>query len=219
MCQACDFTLDCLSNLRSRSIDGRGEKRPVLIFIDAAFESGVSTYGVVIIDQVSSTREVFGGEIPQHLIEFWLQWGSQVLAQAEAFAMLVARIAFRSVLHNRRVIFFVDNESCRYSCIKTLSDSQSLMRIIQLFHQSIEIDHAIMWVEPVPSDSNIADLPSRGQQHQAAAMIHGSVIEPPLDLEAAASMCEDLSSLPSFAFNDSSNEILRDLPDMSFFDE
>ncbi len=60
----CDFTLDCLSNLRSRSIDGRGEKRPVLIFTDAAFESGVSTYGVVIIDQVSSTREVFGGAIP-----------------------------------------------------------------------------------------------------------------------------------------------------------
>ena len=85
MCQACDFTLDCLSNLRSRSIDGRGEKRPVLIFIDAAFESGVSTYGVVIIDQVSSTREVFGGEIPQHLIEFWLQWGSQVIAQADFF--------------------------------------------------------------------------------------------------------------------------------------
>ena len=46
---------------------GRGEKRPVLIFTDAAFESGVSTYGVGIIDQVSSTWEVFCGEIPQHL--------------------------------------------------------------------------------------------------------------------------------------------------------
>ena len=125
----------------------------------------MSTYGVVIIDQVSSKREVFGGEIPQHLADFWLQWGSQLIAQADAFAMLIARIDFRSVLHNRRVIFFVDNESRRYSCIKTLSDSQSLMRIIQLFHQSSEIDHAIMWVEQVPSDSNIADLPSGGLQH------------------------------------------------------
>ena len=160
MCHACDFTLDCLSNLRGRSVDGRGERRPVLVFTDAAFEGGVSTYGVVIIDQVSSKREVFGDEIRQHLTDFSLQWGSQVIAQAEAFAMLVARIAFRSVLHNRRVIFFVDIESCRYSCIDTLSDSQSLMRIIQLFHQSSEIDHAIMWVERVPSDSNVADLPA-----------------------------------------------------------
>ena len=87
----------------------------MLIFTDAAFEGGVSTYyGVVIIDQVSSKREVFGGKILQHLIDFWLQWGSQVIAQAEAFAMLIARIAFRSVLHNRRVIFFVDHESCKY---------------------------------------------------------------------------------------------------------
>ena len=218
---ACDFTLHCLLNLRERTIDSRGERRPVLVFTDAAFKGGVSTYGVVIIDQVSSKREVFGGEIAQHLTDFWLQWGSQVIAQAEAFAMLIARIAFRSVLHNRRVIFFLDNESCRYSRIKTLSDSQSLMRIIQLFHQSSEIDHAIMWVERVPSDSNIADLPSRGLQHQAASIILGTVVDPPLDLEAAAAMCEDLSSLPSFAFasDDSSYDIFRELPDKSFFEE
>ena len=221
VCHACDFTLECLSNLRGRTVDGRGERKPVLIFTDAAFEGGVCTYGVGIIDQVSSKREVFGGEIPQHLTDFWLQWGSQVIAQAEAFAMLIARIAFRSVLHNRRVIFFVDNESCRYSCVKTLIDSQSLMRIIQLFHQSSEIDHAIMWVERVPSDSNIADLPSRGLQHQAASSILGTVVNPPLDLEAAAMMCEDFSALPSFAFTDdgSSYDILRELPDTSFFEE
>ena len=218
---ACDFTLDCLLNLRERTIDSRGERRPVLVFTDGAFEGGVSTYGVVIIAQVSSKREVFRGEIPPHLTDFWLQWGSQVIAQAEAFAILIARIAFRSILHTRRVIFFVDNESCRYSCIKTLSDSQSLMRIIQLFHQSSEIDHAIMWVERVPSDSNIADLPSRGLQHQAASIILATVVDPPLDLEAAAAMCEDLSSLPSFAFasDDSSYDILRELPDTSFFEE
>ena len=95
------------------------------------------------------------------------------------------------------------------------------MRIIQLFHQSSEIDHAIMWVERVPSDSNVADLPSRGLQHQAAEMIQGAVVDPPLDLEAAASMCEDLSSLPSFAFSsdETSFDILCDLPDTSFFDE
>lgn len=179
VCHACDFSLACLANLRGRTVDVRGERKPVLIFTDAAFEGGVSTYGVVIVDEVSSKRDVFGGEIPQHLTDFWLQWGAQVIAQAEALAMLVARIAFRSALHNRRVIFFVDNESRRYSCIKTLSDSQSLMCIIQLFHQSSEIDHAIMWVERVPSESNIADLPSRGLQHQAASIIHGWVVNPP----------------------------------------
>ena len=46
-------------------------------------------------------------------------------------------------------------------------------------------------------------------------------MDPPLDLEAAETMCEDLSSLPSFAFtsDDSSYDILRELPDTSFFEE
>ena len=99
-----------------------------------------------------------------------------------------------------------------------LSDLQSLMRIIQLFHQSAEIDHAIMWVERVPSDSNMADLPSKGL---AAPGISGKVIDPPLDLEAAATLSEDSSSLPSFAFggDDSSADILREIAATSFLDE
>ena len=60
VCRACDLALDCISNLRSWTVDGRGERRPVPIFTDAAFEGGVSTYGVVVIDQVCSKREVFG---------------------------------------------------------------------------------------------------------------------------------------------------------------
>ena len=95
------------------------------------------------------------------------------------------------------------------------------MRIIQLFHQSSEIDHAIMWIERVPSDSNIADLPSRGFQVQAAEIIAGIVVDAPLDLEATAALCEDLTPLPSFAFgsDDKSSDILHELPGTLFFDE
>ena len=144
-----------------------------------------------------------------------------MIAQAEAFAMLVARVAYRSTLMDRRAIFFVDNEWCRYSCIKALSDSPSLMRVVQLFHQSSEIDRALMWVERVPSSSNIADLPSRQLQHQAASMIGGQVVTPPLDLEALAAMCSDLTSLPSFAFGDNNHisSFLSDLPDGALFGE
>lgn len=174
--RACNFTLDCISNLRSRCVDGRGEKRPVLIFTDAAFEGGVATYGVVVIDPISLRHEVFGGMTPQHLTDFWLQWGSHVIAQAEAFAMLVARIACRPILHSRRVIFFVDNESCRVLYFKALSNLQSLNRMVQLFHQNSEIDRAIMCIERMRNDSNIADLPNRGCQQQAAEIISRTVV-------------------------------------------
>lgn len=41
MCHACDFTLECLANLRGRTVDVRSERKPVLIFTGAAFEGGV----------------------------------------------------------------------------------------------------------------------------------------------------------------------------------
>ena len=63
--------------------------------------------------------------------------------------------------------------------------------------------------------------PSRGFQVQAAEIIAGIVVDAPLDLEATAALCEDLTPLPSFAFgsDDKSSDILHELPGTLFFDE
>lgn len=48
--------------------------------------------------------------------------------------------------------------------------------MVQLFHQNSEIDRAIMCIERMRNDSNIADLPNRGCQQQAAEIISGTVV-------------------------------------------
>ena len=89
------------------------------MFTDAAFEDGKATWGIVLLDLASNKREVCGGVIPQALVDFWLEGaGEQVITQAEAFAMVLARTAYSPTLSRRRSIWFVDNEACRCAMIK-----------------------------------------------------------------------------------------------------
>ena len=212
--QVCrDFTWDCLWNLRGRSVDGRGERRPVLIFTDAAFKDGVCTYGVVVIDQVSSKREVFGGEFRNISLisgcsgdHRWLL--RQKLLQCWSLELFVGLYcitveSFSSLIMSRAVFVHQDLE---------------WLAISDAYHSAVSSE---FWDWPCNHVGWAGAQRFRGLQHQAATMILGTVVDPPLDLEAAATMCEDLSSLPSFAVGgeDPSYDILRELPDTSFFDE
>ena len=101
----------------------------ILIFTDAASEDGVASWGYVFVDPASGIAEVSGGTIPQMLVSCWQELaGKQVITQAEAFVVFVARKHYELVIRQRRVIFFVDNEAARYSLIHGSSPSVSLWK-------------------------------------------------------------------------------------------
>lgn len=119
-------------------------------------------------DPESSLKTAIGGVIPRFLVDSWHQLGSEeVITLAEGFAVWLARISFRHALVRRSVMFFVDsdNEGARYSFIKGvgISPSLALLQIVKLFHTCSEDDDSLPWVERVPSEPKIADLPIRGQ--------------------------------------------------------
>lgn len=95
------------------------------------------------------------------------------------------------------MIFFVDNEAARYALIHGSSPSVTLLKIAQAFHSCSGADSAIVWLERVPSPSNIADLPSRGLISEAAQLVNGRVVN--LDLEMQ-SVAEHVSSFDDAAF-------------------
>ena len=196
--ELCAWTHALVGNLKPKTIDPKGITTPLLIFTDAAYEDGVATWGVVIIDPHEGLRTAVGGTIPARLVETWHQLGSeQVITLAEAFAVLLARISFRHLVARRRVIFFVDNEGARNSLIKGVSPVLALLQIIQLFHASSEDDQCLPWVERVPSKSNIADLPSRGQTQKALELICGQPWPTKLDDEKIADLCMDFQQMPT----------------------
>ena len=51
-----------------------------------------------------------------------------------------------------------------------------MLVMAQIFHMCLEDDNLVCWMERVPSEANLADLPSRGQVKEAAAIIGGQII-------------------------------------------
>ncbi|CAE7215912.1 gpt [Symbiodinium sp. CCMP2592] len=167
-----------LLSLEPKVIRLRSGGRPVSVFSDASYEDGVAAWGIVLADPVSGERLVAGGIVDDHLVQFWLDEGvEQVISQAEAFALVLARRAFKDHLQCRRCVFYVDNDAARYVCIKASSPSRTLLSLACSFYASESHDGVISWLERVPSASNIADLPSRGECAEAAKLIGGKIVD------------------------------------------
>ena len=70
------------------------------------------------VDQTTDTRRVLSGEVPCELAELWSEAvGLQAICEVELLAVVALREILGESLRDRRVIFWVDNESARFGLI------------------------------------------------------------------------------------------------------
>lgn len=95
------------------------------------------------------------------------------------------------------MFFFKDNEGARFALIKANRVSLPLPLIVQLFHDCSEHDTCWPWIERVPSQSNIADLPSRDRAAEALSIIGGTPWEDGNAVLFIAELCKDFRGIPN----------------------
>ena len=146
----------------------------MLIFTDAAWESGKASAGVVISDPADGLRAAFELVVPNKWVDEWTRDSEQIISQAELYAVLAARVYFREKIKNRRrSLFFVDNEAARCSVIKAFSPSKTMQKLVRMFHEVDMLAPSAWWIERVPSKSNPADMPSKPLSAQIQFCFHG----------------------------------------------
>ncbi|CAE7270056.1 SLC24A2 [Symbiodinium sp. CCMP2592] len=193
----CEFGIRLIDECKPRVFACRGPEQPVLIFTDAAYEKDVATFGVVVLDPFTSSKLVAGGRIPKTLVKFWkLDSPEQVIAQAEAFAVVLAREAFRNFIHGRRTIYFIDNEGAREVLIKGASKSRTLLLLGARFFEMENLDQSLTWLERVPSASNVADGPSRGEIAETAKVTGGTIVDLQEKAEELGELCKSTVQIP-----------------------
>ena len=174
----CDWMCRVIGLVQPRVIDLAIKTKPLLVFKDASWDGSVARWGFVVTDPLDDTRLVFGGQIPDVLVQHWLrQVGQQIICEAEIFAAVLARWYLNTKYTNRRCIFWIDNDAARLALIKSVSTSVPMLCMAQSFHAFSETDNIQCWFERVASESNIADLPSRQQSAEAAKLIKGAVAD------------------------------------------
>ena len=103
----CDYAEKALSACQPKLLCARGEKRPVLIFTDASWESGHGGLGAVVFDVSTHDSYVYSGEVPSVLRDLWVhQLGDHIICQLELYVMVAIRWGMKELLSGRRVIWW-----------------------------------------------------------------------------------------------------------------
>ena len=87
------------------------------------------------------------------------------------------RAAMGNKWANRRLLFFVDNDSARDALVKAYSPSLASQNLVYAFFHEEMKEQSYPWLARVPSASNIADLPTRGKLRQAAETGRARIFE------------------------------------------
>ena len=163
----CAYAKLMLSSLAPRQHTVLGNRSPILIFMDGAWESGVATAGAVIID--GSERIACDIKVPDKLVAHWLEHaGEQTICQIELWALLAIKWHFRLKFTERRIISWIDNESARICAIKANSPSKTMKSLARALADVETLWPHFQWIERVCSFSNPGDLRSRGKLKDAA---------------------------------------------------
>ena len=84
----------------------------------------------------------------------------------ETVAVVLALRVWGKHLSGKHLISFIDNEGSKYSLVRGYSDSPSITFLCGLADAVIDEHRILAWFSRVPSYSNIADAPSRGEAHE-----------------------------------------------------
>lgn len=139
----------------------------VCIFTDACYEADAECWkagiGGVCFESWHGPKQYFSVKLEDEDLELLgVNHKKQVIFEAEALAAVVAFMLWSPKFAGKRCHLFVDNEGSKFSLISGSSENKTVAEIVEKF-TAFEIEqHCYLWVSRVPSYSNIADAPSRG---------------------------------------------------------
>eukprot|EP00971_Amphidinium_carterae_P321511 6390812-Amphidinium_carterae.2 len=161
-----------LDEAPSRCLKLKAPSRPKRVYTDGACEGtnrAVGTFGGILFDESKERPEFFAGSVPTELMQVWSMKGSkQNIFLVELLPVLIAKTVWAQSFAEESVLYFIDNEAARLALISCSTPNQHAMEIIS---KSMRLDakaRSRNWYARVPSFSNAADGPSRGELHATA---------------------------------------------------
>ena len=143
-----------------------GVVKPVRwIFADAAAklfaeEKFEVTLGGVLIGVEGSILRHFSEKVPEFFIELWKD-SRQPITYGESMAALVAKLLWHDRVPGCDLGLAVDNIGAQQSLVRWSTRSELLRGLLKA-HLLVDAMHRLRcWVTWVPSESNVADKPSR----------------------------------------------------------
>ena len=163
------FWGEYFGNCKPRTVLLGTQPPPVDIYGDGSEEpGGVGIGGVLRFRGRGARREFFASKVEEGRVRRWKEeaGGEKVIHQAEIYSVVVALRTWGPALRGRRLLVFVDNDAARAALVAGGSRALPSAKLVGEFWQLAAEYHLYPWVERVPTRSNPADAPSRGDRGQ-----------------------------------------------------
>ena len=151
-----------------------GQPRPILkkvggaadavIFTDGStWEDGTNpTIGGVSFMWWKETPEAFSAPVPRNLIDSWLPT-KNAITLIEIFAAIAAVSHYGPELVGKRLTLLIDSEAALDALIKVYSRVEDVALIVTAFWELVASHQVNVYLDRVPTDSNISDGMSRSR--------------------------------------------------------
>ncbi|CAE7038805.1 PPT1, partial [Symbiodinium sp. KB8] len=197
---ALTWVLENVPNAQPRAFHAP-KQQSVNVFTDGSFEQGVGQMGGVLCDSTGWPKEWFQASVPPDVLRSWGSDGTvHPILQCELLAVSIAAMVWGPQLSRQNVTWWIDNDAARHCLISAKGYPESNRLLVQAV-LVVEYSHEIhSWFARVPSISNPADAPSRGEQ---ASFLSGAkeeeIKDSQAERQAALSKWSQVSSLRRFA--------------------
>ena len=164
---ALQFFRDRLLTGRPRSIN-MATKHTRLVLTDACFETDMTGgIGGVLCSPTGQVDSWFRMKLePRHVQQFMAPLQEHAIAELETLAIVVALKLWKSRLCSQHVVCCLDNDVARFGLIKGYSKAPCVTLLVRFASTLCEEAMMLPWFMRVASPSNIADYPSRFQEHR-----------------------------------------------------
>ena len=161
---ALTWVLENVPNAQPRAFHAP-KQQSVNVFTDGSFEQGVGQMGGVLCDSTGWPKEWFQASVPPDVLRSWGSDGTvHPILQCELLAVSIAAMVWGPQLSRQNVTWWIDNDAARHCLISAKGYPESNRLLVQAV-LVVEYSHEIhSWFARVPSISNPADAPSRGEQ-------------------------------------------------------
>ena len=153
----------------------RHEGHPWFLFTDAAFEEKGGVFfariGAVLVDGHGVCRQFFSEVLDDCMLkDLNVSKRSTIIFELEMLAILCGFHVWQNVLKNQHLVVFTDNNGARDCIISCTTQSLNAVPILKCLLEKEYKLGAHVWYSRVPTDSNIADAPSRAVISQLTEM-------------------------------------------------
>ena len=154
-------------------------QQSVVLFTDGSFENGIARCGAVLFDPVADTTQYWGHVVSRDTVVAWNSLGSMhAIAQAELLPVLISLHTWMTFIADRYLMVFVDNNSVLDALIRGNTSSLASLELLSCTCRQLINSGAVAWFSRVPSYSNIADGPSRGDFSSVEKVRQSKAVQP-----------------------------------------